>query len=700
MAASDLLVRITGKLDDSLAGATRAAKRDLDSLGDSVSTLSDRMLKMAPPTVGKELKNIGSAVGGLAGAFGGLAGIAATLGISALANDFLETTGKLSDLSAQTDITIRDLQRFEFAGSQVGVSLDSIVGAVGQLQKRLGSGDKGAFAAIDALHLSLQELQKLDPGQQFEAIAVGVSKIPDPAQRAAVMTELFGRAGLQLLPLVRSNISDVASKMIVLSDKTVEAGDSFGDLLNTITRFGKAVIAGAFLSPVVEWAKALGDAVDDVGRSVDVLKGKMDTLPTVAPTPAGFGATSTAKPFDFNAAIQQSDDLTAAVHRQIRANEENIRAAKAAAAEYKELEAAAASLVDRGIEREIAAERQLWANSVQSGLLATIREQRSELLIAIPVIDDWAKKNAVTTQTLHDMVDAGLSVRDVGPQIFKGMRDEAEKAARQVTTWRDNLGELSRAMVDLAQVSDGAFGAFTRGVAQAISSVIVADKAVTTFKGGLRDLGKGDILSGLAGIAGGIGGIASAAQVAIQLGKALFSIFDRNKGRDAVVSFAESFGGFDALHKRLNELGDEGERLWIALTQGVGKNNPDQAHSVIDEIQRAFGALASTVRSNVDDIVDDLEGRDITIPVKFQTSGIVSPDIEIPGLAAGGVVTRPTLALVGESGPEAVVPLGQLGTVGGGSDRATMTRLESIDASLRRLPDVLFRSIRDAYQTA
>jgi hypothetical protein len=33
-------------------------------------------------------------------------------------------------------------------------------------------------------------------------------------------------------------------------------------------------------------------------------------------------------------------------------------------------------------------------------------------------------------------------------------------------------------------------------------------------------------------------------------------------------------------------------------------------------------------------------------------------------MAAGGIVTRPTLAMIGEAGPEAVVPLGR----GGGGD--------------------------------
>jgi len=41
----------------------------------------------------------------------------------------------------------------------------------------------------------------------------------------------------------------------------------------------------------------------------------------------------------------------------------------------------------------------------------------------------------------------------------------------------------------------------------------------------------------------------------------------------------------------------------------------------------------------------------------------VSPP-RIPALASGGIVTRPTLALVGEAGPEAVVPL-DLAGIGG-----------------------------------
>lgn len=46
--------------------------------------------------------------------------------------------------------------------------------------------------------------------------------------------------------------------------------------------------------------------------------------------------------------------------------------------------------------------------------------------------------------------------------------------------------------------------------------------------------------------------------------------------------------------------------------------------------------------------------------------GFSMPDI--PMLANGGIVTGPTLALIGEAGPEAVIPLDRMGSMGGGSN--------------------------------
>ncbi len=51
--------------------------------------------------------------------------------------------------------------------------------------------------------------------------------------------------------------------------------------------------------------------------------------------------------------------------------------------------------------------------------------------------------------------------------------------------------------------------------------------------------------------------------------------------------------------------------------------------------------------------------RNLGVDVDFVLSG------GIPALANGGIVTGPTLALIGEAGPEAVVPLDRMGGMGG-----------------------------------
>jgi hypothetical protein len=47
--------------------------------------------------------------------------------------------------------------------------------------------------------------------------------------------------------------------------------------------------------------------------------------------------------------------------------------------------------------------------------------------------------------------------------------------------------------------------------------------------------------------------------------------------------------------------------------------------------------------------------------------------ISIPGFADGGIVTRPTLAMVGEKGPEAIIPMSQMGNMGGGGVTVNVT---------------------------
>jgi hypothetical protein len=89
------------------------------------------------------------------------------------------------------------------------------------------------------------------------------------------------------------------------------------------------------------------------------------------------------------------------------------------------------------------------------------------------------------------------------------------------------------------------------------------------------------------------------------------------------------------------------------------------------DVGRSFAnAIIRFINNNVIKKINDL--LDFTIPLPLGRSFRVNPpDIgDIPELAEGGIVTSPTLAMIGEGrGPEAVIPLskmGQFGMVAGG----------------------------------
>jgi SLT domain-containing protein len=64
-------------------------------------------------------------------------------------------------------------------------------------------------------------------------------------------------------------------------------------------------------------------------------------------------------------------------------------------------------------------------------------------------------------------------------------------------------------------------------------------------------------------------------------------------------------------------------------------------------------------------------------------------------MATGGIVTRPTLALIGEAGPEAVIPLNRAGTIGM-SGGITI----NVQAGLVSTPDQIGQQIIEAIQNA
>lgn len=204
--------------------------------------------------VDDQAKKTSAGLGSLGTAFKAL-GAAISIGaITSAINGYADLAGELTDLSAKTGIGVEALQRLKYAADQSGGNLEQVTKAVTKLGANLAGGNQSAVGALDALGLSFQSIRSMAPDQAFTTIADAIAKVPDPMAQSKLAMDLFGKAGADLLPMMKGNLSETADAAdrlgIVLSEEAVRAGDEFGDTMGTLAAVGKSVIAQV-LEPMI-----------------------------------------------------------------------------------------------------------------------------------------------------------------------------------------------------------------------------------------------------------------------------------------------------------------------------------------------------------------------------------------------------------------------------------------------------------------
>jgi hypothetical protein len=89
---------------------------------------------------------------------------------------------------------------------------------------------------------------------------------------------------------------------------------------------------------------------------------------------------------------------------------------------------------------------------------------------------------------------------------------------------------------------------------------------------------------------------------------------------------------------------------------------------MVDGITGELDKMTPKLMKKMDEIAAKMKRNvNIDVVITERVNKIISTfSGEIPKMAEGGIVNRPTLALIGEAGPEAVVPLSKMGAGGGG----------------------------------
>jgi hypothetical protein len=291
-----------------LAGLSKSEaslKNSVKSMGNTISSFGSALsqsLGAVGGSIGAELSGIFSGLGsavsemsskmssakGFAGALsiglGGLAavGIAAAASLSGLALSGGELAESLALTSQKTGLSVRDLQTWSAAGSVVGVNLDGIVEGMRKFSEALAGTGKGG-AQLSGV---LKELgvTSHDSNTALLQVATAFAKMPDGPVKSAAAVSLFGRSGLDLIPLLNkgaagiSQFSDIVSQFGPVVDKNaVDAMERW--------KTSTLKLSEAWDSLKVSLSGSVGVLSSIVDKMAQVTKGTGDALHVLAQHP-------------------------------------------------------------------------------------------------------------------------------------------------------------------------------------------------------------------------------------------------------------------------------------------------------------------------------------------------------------------------------------------------------------------------------
>lgn len=196
----------------------------------------------------------------------------------------LEYASSLGEVAQQLGVTTDALQEYRYAATQVGLSAEEMDQALSQLTRRAGeaaSGTKAQAEAFEKLGISVKDANGalVPTGELIPMIADAISRIEDPAARAAIEMDLFGRAGQKLEPLLAggsaavNQLRDAAHELgIVLSEDQIQRADDTADKLAAVKTVLEANIASAVANnsgAILALANAMATLVTWAGKAAE-----------------------------------------------------------------------------------------------------------------------------------------------------------------------------------------------------------------------------------------------------------------------------------------------------------------------------------------------------------------------------------------------------------------------------------------------
>tara|TARA_B100001123_G_C15281416_1_gene1014138 strand:+ start:635 stop:2023 length:1389 start_codon:yes stop_codon:yes gene_type:complete len=137
----------------------------------------------------------------------------------------LDKLGKTAD---KLGIGVQELERLRYSASLAGIEAASFDKSLEKMARGVSEAAHGmgtAKHALDDLGISAAELMQQSPDQQMMTLANAIKKIQNPAEKARVAYQIFGRAGVDMVNMLNQG-----------SDAIEEQGKKFDELNGVMSR--------------------------------------------------------------------------------------------------------------------------------------------------------------------------------------------------------------------------------------------------------------------------------------------------------------------------------------------------------------------------------------------------------------------------------------------------------------------------------
>lgn len=199
---------------------------------------------------------------------------------------------KVDKMSQKIGISAEAYQKWDYVMKRAGGNVDSLKMGMKTLSQQAEKNSD----AFQKLGISQEEVATLSKEDLFNKTVQGLSQMKDSTERTALATQLLGRAGADMGPLLNQGSDAIKEQMeiaekygMVMSDKAVKASADWNDSLTTLSMTTKGLknrLMGEFLPSLTEVTNGLsaifaGDydkGIEEIAKGVENLTSKFTEI--------------------------------------------------------------------------------------------------------------------------------------------------------------------------------------------------------------------------------------------------------------------------------------------------------------------------------------------------------------------------------------------------------------------------------------